>query len=746
MHKFIKYGLWLASAVVLTTVGVMAYLAATFDPNDYKAQIIQLVKDKKQRTLKLDGDIKLAFFPSFGLNLGHASLSEFQSEKEFVSIGSARISLALFPLLSKKLVVDEVAIKGMKVALVHYKKGATNYDDLLAKEETPQPETPLIKFDIASVQLENSEINLLNVTTGVQYAIKEINLYTGRIANKVPGKIDLSARVQANIKPKLDIALKLKSELTFDLDQQSYQTRSMELQADGSAYGFDSLTVKASGNASANLTTREYTAKELMATASGIYQKNNFSATLDVPGLNMTKEKFSGDKLTLNAKTDGTMGVNAVFALTDMTGDAQFFNSSALLELQMDNGAQHYRMRLASPISGNFEQQQLNLSSLTMAVNASGDSLPNKSISSEMKGSLQWDGGRQSMQLNLAGGLLQSQVKARVGVNNFTHPVIRFDIEADQFDADVYMPEKAQQSGKGASAAAAEQPIDMAMLETLNMQGSLRLGTLKAANVKLAQVRLDLIAKDGQLNINPLSAQLYQGNMKGSLSINARGINARGGRSVAVFTLAQKLQGVSMAPLLKDLADVELLEGKGNVSASLNASGSTLSALKSTLAGSVTIDLADGAIRGFNLPDRIRDVQAWGKGGVPASAKSVNKQEKTEFSEFKASFNINNGIAHNEDLSVKSQLLRMTGNGDINLNNDSINYLAKATLAKTLDGQGGSITVPVHLSGPFDAIKYRLDLDAMVSDSVKKKVEAKKEQLKEKAQDKLESKLRELLK
>ena len=160
MYKLIKYGLWLASAVALTTVGVMAYLAATFDPNDYKAEIIQLVKDKKQRTLKLDGDIKLAFFPSFGLNLGHASVSEFQSEKEFVSIASARISLALLPLLSKKLVVDEVAVKGMKVILVHYKKGATNYDDLLTKEETPQPETPPIKFDIASVQLENSEINI----------------------------------------------------------------------------------------------------------------------------------------------------------------------------------------------------------------------------------------------------------------------------------------------------------------------------------------------------------------------------------------------------------------------------------------------------------------------------------------------------------------------------------------------------------------------------------------------------------
>ena len=742
MSKFIKYGLWLAITLTLTMAGVMAYLAATFDPNDYKAQIIQRVKDKKQRSLKLDGDIKLTFFPGLGLNLGRVFLSEFQSDKEFISISSARVSLALIPLLSERLVVDEVALKDLKLTLVEYKNAATNYDDLLAKEETPQSDNPTLHFDIASIQLENSEINFLDETTGVHYAAKEINLHTGRVANNVPGNIELSARIQANSKPHLDLALKLKSALTFDLEQQSYQMKNMELQADGLAYGINNLAIKASGNASANLTTREFTAKELMATANGIYQRNNFSATLDVPGLNMTKEKFSGDKLTVNVKAGGAMAWNAFFTLSDMTGDAQFFNSSALMELQMDNAGQHYQARLASPLSGNFEQQQLNFSNLVVAVTVSGDNLPDKSISSEMKGSLQLDGRRQSMLLHLAGGLLQSQVKARVGVNNYTRPVIRFDIEADQFDADAYLPKETPQPGTSASANTVEQSWDMTTLKTLNLQGSLRIGALKAASIKLAKVRVDLNARDGQLNIDPLSAQLYQGSMQGTLSVT----QAAHRRAMPVFALEQKLQGVNIAPLLKDLADVELLEGKGHVTASLKASGNAISALKSTLAGKVTMNLTDGAVRGFNLTERIRDVQAWGKGGEAAPAKSVNNQEKTEFSEFKASFNIRNGIAHNEDLSVKSQFLRMTGAGDINLNTGSIDYLTKATLSKTLDGKGGSVMVPVHLSGSFDAIEYRLDRDAMVSDIVKKKIEAKEAQIKEQVQEKLKSKLKELLK
>jgi AsmA protein len=107
------------------------------------------------------------------------------------------------------------------------------------------------------------------------------------------------------------------------------------------------------------------------------------------------------------------------------------------------------------------------------------------------------------------------------------------------------------------------------------------------------------------------------------------------------------------------------------------------------------------------------------------------------------------GVAHNDDLSMKSPLLRLAGNGDINIGNDSINYLAKATLAKTLEGQGGKdavagLTVPVRVRGPFTNLKYTLDFAAMVSEETKQKVNAAKEAVKEKAKEKVEQKKEEI--
>ncbi|OYV59797.1 MAG: hypothetical protein B7X01_02865 [Acidiphilium sp. 21-62-4] len=82
MNKILKYGLLGVGAIVAVAVAGVAYVAATFNPNDYKAQIIKAVKDSKQRTLRLDGDIKLSFYPNIGASLSKVSLSEFKSDKE----------------------------------------------------------------------------------------------------------------------------------------------------------------------------------------------------------------------------------------------------------------------------------------------------------------------------------------------------------------------------------------------------------------------------------------------------------------------------------------------------------------------------------------------------------------------------------------------------------------------------------------------------------------------------------------
>ena len=128
MSKIVKFVVLPLAAIVIIVVAIGAYIAATFDPNQYKAQIVQAVKDKTKRTLRLDGDIKLSFWPNVGAELGKVSLSEAKSEKEFAAVDNARVSVKLMPLFSNQMVVDEVRVKGARAALVRFKDGKLNID------------------------------------------------------------------------------------------------------------------------------------------------------------------------------------------------------------------------------------------------------------------------------------------------------------------------------------------------------------------------------------------------------------------------------------------------------------------------------------------------------------------------------------------------------------------------------------------------------------------------------------------
>lgn len=688
MNKFLKYGLLGVGGVVVVAAGGVAYLVATFDPNDYKAQVIQFVKEKKQRTLRLDGDIKLTVYPSIGASISKISLSEFNSVKEFAALEGAHVSLALMPLLSGQAVVNEVKLSGLKVALTKLKNGSTNIDDLLGKGESGSKEEsePVgkpeskpaglpVMLDIASVHVENAELGYLDESSGARYALKGITLKTGRIASGVPVKMDLSAQLYSN-QPKLNIATQLKTAFAFDLEKTAYRLEELDLQIKGAIEG-----------------------------------AGNLEARLSFPKLEGNSKSFKSDKFVLDATVRQT--------------------------------GQSFSTKLSSSVYGNFEVQQFNFSDLAVAINATGDGLPNKRIGSEMKGGVQVDIGRQNGHVNLAGSLLQSQVVAKAAVSNFSRPAIRFDVEIDQFDADPYLPKKPE-GGAAKPAPAApdvpEQPFDLSALKKLNLNGDLLVGALKAANVKASKVHVGVKARNGLITVSPLSASLYEGSMSGNVTVDAA-------QAVPEFTVNEAFSGINIAPLLKDAASFDMLEGKGSVSVNLAAQGNTVSALKSALNGSMALSLTDGAMKGINIAKKLRE---FGKGGASQTV-AASKEEKTDFSELKASFKVKNGVAHNDDLLLKSPLLRLAGNGDIDIGNDRINYLAKATLTKTLEGQGGKdgadgITVPVRLSGPFTDLKYTLEFGSMVSDVAKKKIEAKKEEVKTQLKDKLKGGLRKLFK
>ena len=236
------------------------------------------------------------------------------------------------------------------------------------------------------------------------------------------------------------------------------------------------------------------------------------------------------------------------------------------------------------------------------------------------------------------------------------------------------------------------------------------------------------------MNIAPISARLYQGSINGKASVNANTYN---------FAVDEKLTGVDTAPLLKDAANLDVIEGRGNIAFDLTTQGNTVGNLKKALNGKASMDLANGAIKGINLEKLVQGMQNLSK-DTRTQTLGVDKNEKTPFSEFKASFKMHNGVAHNDDLAVKSTVLRATGKGDVDIGRGSVDYNAKAIFAKT--EQGKTATLPVNISGTFDNLEYKVDYGSLLADVAKQKLDEKKDDLKAKARDELKKSLKGLFK
>ena len=395
------------------------------------------------------------------------------------------------------------------------------------------------------------------------------------------------------------------------------------------------------------------------------------------------------------------------------------------------------RIEMGGTLMADPEKQLFSLAGLSLKT--MGNAAGFHGLSVEVSGNAETDLKKRTANADLAMKLAHSNIKAKFAVEDLATQRSTFDIAIDTLNVDQYLPAKKAGAATDSTAGSqTEQPIDLSPIKKLDIRGSLRIGDLTVSNIKAKDVRIDLRAKNGRMEIAPLTANFYQGSVKGEASIDA---------NTNHIATKQALAGVSIGPLLRDLTGQDLLEGRGNLALDVITSGTMVSAMKKALNGTARLEVKDGAIKGIDLAKSLRDAQALLSGGKREDQQGA-AGEKTDFSELTASFDIKNGIAHNSDFLAKSPFLRLTGEGDVNLPQSSLNYLAKVSVVASGAGQGGKevadlkgLTVPVRASGPFTALKYKLELGSLLSDSARQKLDEQREVIKGKLEEKLKEKL-----
>jgi AsmA protein len=354
----------------------------------------------------------------------------------------------------------------------------------------------------------------------------------------------------------------------------------------------------------------------------------------------------------------------------------------------------------------------------------------------------------EAVALDFTAKLDESTIKGKAAMARAKVAAYDFDLNIDKLNLDRYLAssEKKKEPAKKDETpqkpeAKEDAPVDLSGLKGLNAKGRVEIGALQVQGLKLAALKTEIRAADGRAEIGPHSASLYEGTLAGNLALDGNANRV---------VLKETLSNIAIGPLLRDFAQQDRLDGKGNLTLDVNTAGKTVNGMKSALGGTAKVNLKDGAIKGVDIGAIINKARsALGS----QSAQAADGKEKTNFSELNASFVIKNGVAHNEDLDVKAPLFRITGAGDIDIAKSTINYVAKAAVVATTQGQGGKdrgdltgLTVPVKLTGPLDGMKYEVDYRGAAGELAKSKVGERAKEAIDKNRGKVEDKVRDRLK
>ncbi len=688
MGKLFKVLGMFIGVVLLLVVAAAVILPMAVDPNDFKENIVQQVKERTGRDLKIAGDIKLSVFPWLGAQVDGVELSNARGfgKTPFASVKHAALRVKLMPLIEKKLEVDTIELDGVALNLARKGDGTGNWDDLAKGKRDKKSdgvdkagdkgESGLEGLSIGGIDINNAQISWDDAQSGQKYEISDFNLKSGAIVPGSPVGIDMGMLVQSK-EPAINARVGLNGTIELDQANKQINVRGLKVTLDAEGAALPQGKLKA-----------ELESVLLLAMngqAFALLDLKVKSGSLDLAG------DIKGAKL--GSETPQFSGKIAI---------AEFNPRDWMVSQGMESPA------LADSKALSRFAATLNLSSSGMSTKI--DQLAIQLDDTKINGN----------------ALIQGVAAA-------------FKLDVDAIDLDRYMP-----AGSGESAAAtsgktgagpssgSEALLPLDTIRNLDMSGTVNIGRLTVNEMPAEKVLLTLKARNGVLQTTQKIGGFSGGSYSGTVDINATA-------KTPSLKLTSKLSGIQLESLVKKLAGEDRLSGEGNFNANLTATGNDINAIKRTLNGTMDFNLLKGAIKGINLAAELRKAKALLSG---KSAPAEKGPVQTDFSQIKGSGAIKNGVLSNKDLEALSPFLRVTGSGIVNLVKESMDYTAEIFVVESSKGQGGhnlagleelerkKIGVPIRFTGPLASPKWKVKWDKVL-------LESQKEELKSKLEEKL---------
>lgn len=246
------------------------------------------------------------------------------------------------------------------------------------------------------------------------------------------------------------------------------------------------------------------------------------------------------------------------------------------------------------------------------------------------------------------------------------------------------------QDTRGAEPAAADHPL--VFLREMDLDADLRIDVLQVSGLEIEAVRANARSRDGVLNLEPLRGDLAGGSFNGTAVIDTRPVSPE-------VMVRPRFDVPALGEALAAWGLADHIDGSGRLVLNLRASGLNPESLLDSLAGSGSVNLSDGRIRGIDLVALVRGVEARDPGRMAAAIGG-----ETPFSSFDSGIEIRDGRMLLPDLHLVSEAVDIGGRLSLGLSGLGLDGTVRFNREELR-------RLPIALSGTLTAPELSLDVE-----------------------------------
>lgn len=226
--------------LLVVLVAGLSALVLLVNPNDFRDYMVKQVAARSGYQLQLDGPLRWHVWPQLSILSGRMSLTAPGASQPLVRADNMRLDVALMPLLSHQLNVQQVMLKGAVIQLTPQTKEVRDENAPIAPRDNTLPDLSEDRgwsFDISSLKVADSVL-VFQHEDDEQVTIRNIHLQMEQDPQH-RGSFEFSGRVNRDQR---DLSLSLKGtvdasdyphDLTAVVEQITWQVQGADLPKQG---------------------------------------------------------------------------------------------------------------------------------------------------------------------------------------------------------------------------------------------------------------------------------------------------------------------------------------------------------------------------------------------------------------------------------------------------------------------------------------------------------------------------------